>query len=154
MKRPGEPTLGEALDPVLTPGTVSAEQGGRRVEVDVEEVDRLGASVRGIRVTVPDPAETVEQARRLPEALRPLPEDVVPVEVDRALGGSVLRTRPSHIVDREFFEVRTRGDTTSIERRRAGPDGWEPRPFTMTREQLRRIVDAVGDAIAEAPEEP
>lgn len=140
--------LGERLDAALAPGVVRAEAEGRTAEVEVAEVDRLGARVRAVRVEVPRGDTLGAQAERLPEALRVLPDRVVPVEVDPGLGGAVLRSRPRDVRDGEFFEARADGRSLTLGRRRAGPEGREDVPFTLTREQLRRLVDDVGDALA------
>lgn len=139
--------LGEALDGALAPGSVTVEGDGRRAEVDVAEVDRLGVRVRTVRVTVARSGNIVQQAERLPEACRTLPERIVPVEVAPTLGGAVLRSHPRDIVDREFFEVQTDGRSATIGRVNNGPEGRVAVPFTVTREQLRRLVDDIGEAM-------
>lgn len=141
-------SLGATVDAALKPGTIHAEHEGRAAEVEVVDVDRLGATVRGIRVHVPTSAPLGEQAARLPEAVRTLPDRVVPIEVDPRLGGAVLRSHPKDIVDREYFEVRAGGGEASIARHRVGDGTHASVPFTVTREQLRRLVDDVGDALA------
>lgn len=141
--------LGGRLDRALSgPGIVRVEHEGRVAEVDVVEVDRLGVRVRSVRVDAgPGEVTVQEAAARLPGALRGLPERLVTVEVAPALGGAVARTAAEEVRDREFFEARTDGRVTDLERVRATPDGRERVPFTVTREVLGRIVDRVaGDA--------
>ena len=137
--------LGGRLDRALTgPGIVRVEHDGRTAEVDVVEVDRLGVRVRCVRVDAGPGARTVQEAAaRLPGALRGLPERLVTVEVAPTLGGAVVRTAPEDVRDREFFEARTDGQVTELERLRATGAGRERVPFTVTREVLGRMVDRV-----------
>lgn len=146
-------TLGDDLDGALAPGVVRAERDGREVEVEVVDVDRLGAAVRSVRVRVPDAGDLREQAQRLPDALRTLPDRIVPVEIAPTLGGAVYRSRLGDVREGRYFEVRTTPREAQVERLQAGPEGREPVPFTVTREQLRRLVDDVSDALSPVPEE-
>lgn len=141
--------LGGRLDRALAgPGIVRVEHEGRVAEVDVVEVDRLGVRVRSLRVDAgPGEVSVQEAGARLPGALRGLPERLVTVEVAPTLGGAVVRTVPEEVRDREFFEARTDGRVTQLERVRATGEGREQVPFTVTREALGRIVDRVaGDS--------
>ncbi len=52
----------------------------------------------------------------------------------------------------EFFEVRTDGHEVSVERCRQGEAGRENLPFTMTREQLGRLVDGIGKVMGKGTE--
>ena len=122
-------------------------------EVDVEDVDRLGVRLRGLRVVASGPGDITRQAERLPEALRSLPERLVPIEVAPSLGGAILRSHARDIVDREFFEVRTDGRAATLGRVRSGPEGRETLPFTVTREQLKRLIDGMGEAMETQPED-
>lgn len=139
------PDLDDALDAV-------PERGGRagisdahgETEIEVAEVDKLGVRVRAVRVRHEEPRDVVEEVAALPERLRHLGEELEPVEVDPELGGGVLRTRPEEMRDREFFEVGVRPDETEIRRYRVGDDGHrEASDWTMTRDQLRRLVEKV-----------
>lgn len=150
MTRAGE--LGAAVDAALQPGIVRVEQDGTRAEVDVVDVDRLGATIRGVSVHVPEPVGLSRQVERLADGLRALGDRIVPVEVAPNLGGAVLRSDPRDIVDGEFFDVRTGPSGTAVTRQHRGPDGAEPRSFTLTRGQLRRLVDGIEEAIL-PPEE-
>ena len=132
-------SLGRQLDVGLAPGSIRAEKDGAIAEVEVEDVDRLGARVRSVRVTGATGVGITSHTERLPEALRALPERVVPVEVAPGLGGAVLRSAPEEMRDHEFFEIRTDGRSVEVERRRAADRG--AAGFTLTREQLRRLVD-------------
>ncbi len=137
--------LGDALDrAILGPGVVRVEHEGRVAEVDVVDADRLGVRVLRVRVegsASRGPDAVRDAAARLPEALRGLPERMITVEVAPALGGAILRSAPDDVQNREFFEARTDGRVTELERVRALPSGRERVPFTITREALGRIVD-------------
>lgn len=136
-------TLGHRLDDALRAGPNRVEADGRVAEVDVAEVDRLGVRVRGVRVRgehSPDP-------ERVMRALQPLPERLVPVEVAPTLGGATLRSDPREMRGGEYFEARSRGPEVELDRWRAIPGGREPRTFDLTREQLRRVVDELADAL-------
>lgn len=144
------PALAETLDRKLAKGTVRADDGEVRAEVDVTDLDRLGVSVRGVRVRSATKGDLRGCVERLPDALDALPEPVSPVEVDPVLGGAVLRSPPRR---REFFEVRTDGQEVSVEKLRMGPDGRAKVPFTLTREQLGRLVEGVGEAVGRPAED-
>lgn len=137
------PTLDEELDRVPAGGgAVQVERAGTRAKVDVVEADRLGVRVRGVEVTRTRPVDVGEEARALPERLRALPERVAPVEVDPALGGARLRTRPEELRGREYFEVDVEASRTSIRRTKVGETGERVETdWTMTREQLDRLID-------------
>lgn len=140
--------LGDVLDRAITgPGVVRVEHEGRVAEVDVVDADRLGVRVLRVRVEGvgrPGPQAVTDAAGRLPEALRALPDRMVTVEVAPTLGGAVLRSAPEDVRNREFFEARTDGQVTEVERLRVGTTGRERVPFTVTREALGRIVDTIG----------
>ncbi|MDP2313952.1 MAG: hypothetical protein Q8P41_13680 [Pseudomonadota bacterium] len=134
------------IDRKLAPGVVRVDDDGVSAEVDVVDLDRLGVSVRGVKVRTAGPGDIARQAERLPGALEGLVEKVRPVEVDPALGGAVLRSTPRR---REYYEVRTDGREVSVEKLRAGPEGRARVPFTLTREQLGRLVEGVGGVLTE-----
>ncbi len=137
--------LGRLLDHAITgTGTVRVERQGATAEVEVVEADRLAVRILRVRVSGESTRGVRDTAARLPDACRGLPERIVPVEVAPELGGAVLRSAPRDVVDREYFEVRTDGKTTDIERIHAAP-GVERHavPFTLTREALARIVGKV-----------
>lgn len=132
------------------------EEGGRaevfdargRAEVDVTEVGRLGVRVRRLAVGHAAPRDVVREANDLPRRLRRLGEEVEPVEVDPKLKGAILRTRPDELEpdQPEFFEVGVRPDEAEIRRYRVAEDGARHEAeWTMTREQLRRLVDDLRD---------
>jgi hypothetical protein len=132
------------LDRVLVPGRVDVEEGGVRAAVDVADVDRLGVSVHNVTVRGSGPGNLERCIEALPDALHALPDRVAPTEVDPRLGGAVLRSAPRK---REFFEVRTDGREVSVEKHRVGPEGRTRVPFTLTREQLGRVVEGAERAL-------
>lgn len=139
-------TLGEELDTRLRPGSTQASSGPASAEADVEDADRLGVSLRRLKVAggrggLPGAVE------RLPGAAsRALGETIVPVEVDAGLGGAVFRTAPNEVREREFYEIRATGTEATVERFRAHDTGRDKVPFTLTRKQLGRLVDALDEA--------
>lgn len=137
--------LDEALDALPSGGgVVEVERPGHRARVDVVEADRLGVRIRKVDLERSAPVDVAREARELPERLRSLPDRVAPVEVAPALGGARLRTRPDELRGREYFEVDVEPLRTSIRRTRVTDDGREPTDFTLTREQLDRLVDEAG----------
>lgn len=144
MSEPGPAdSLDTALDAVPAGGgTVGVRRGASTAEIDVVDVDRLGVKVRGVRVERDREVDVAGEARRLPDELRALPDRVVPVEVDPALGGARLRTRPDELRRGEYFEVDVEARRTSIRRTRVAEDGGRaPADWTMSREQLDRLID-------------
>jgi hypothetical protein len=136
--------LDEALDRLPREGgTVRVDRRGAEAEVTVVEADRLGVRVRGVSITRERPIDVSEEAKNLPERLRSLPERVAPVEVDAGLGGARLRTPPDELRGgREYFEVDVAPSRTSIRRTRVSDGGErEETDWTMTREQLDRLID-------------
>lgn len=136
--------LDNALD-VVPPGvgaTVGVDRAGSTTEVDVVDVDRLGVRVRALRVERERPVDLETEARSLPDRVRSLPDRLEPVEIAPSLGGARLRTRPDEYQRREFFEVDVEPLRTTIRRTRVDDDGTRgPTDWTMTREQLDRLID-------------
>ncbi|MBM4391643.1 MAG: hypothetical protein FJ090_11020 [Deltaproteobacteria bacterium] len=136
-------TLGQDLDTRLKNGIVSAEKDGRAAEADVDDADRLGVTLGRLRVTTPG-GEFDRAVGVIPAAAsRALGDRIVPVEVDAGLGGAVFRSAPDEIRDREFYEVRTTGSETTVERFRNEEEGRVRVPFILTRKALGRLVDEV-----------
>jgi len=135
--------LDEALD--RTPkggGTIGVKRDGTSTEIDVVDVDRLGVRVRGVRVVREREVDVVDEATRLPEQLRALPDRVAPVEIAPSLGGARLRTRPDELRGDEYFEVDVEPRRTTIRRTRVYEDGTrQPSDWTISREQLDRLID-------------
>lgn len=132
-------TLAGELDSLLQPGKVRAVVDGRAVEAEVEDADRLGVSLRRLRV------EGGSSERIAERASRALGETIVPIEVDPALGGGVFRTAPDAMTGREFYELRNGPTETTVERHRVGEHGREAVPYTLTRKQLHRLVDSLAE---------
>ena len=132
--------IDEALDARKDAKTVTVEGDGARAEIDVVEVDRLGVRVERVRV-VRGPRDVEAEAAALPERLRTLPDRIAPVEVDPRLGGATLRSKPEEMRDRDFFQVDVGREDVEVRRYRAGKDGRTARDWTMTREQLGRLID-------------
>ena len=136
--------LDEALDALGGAGTATVHGDGTTTDIDVTDVDRLGVKVREIRVHREHPCDIVQEAHRLPEQLRALPERVEPIEVDASLGGARLRSAPQG-EDREMIEVDLQAHSTTIRRTVRDDDGGRSsHDFTLTREQLERLVGQAG----------
>ncbi len=134
------PTLDEALDALQGAGTATIDGEAHRAEVDVTDVDRLGVKVREVRIRRDAPVDIVEEAQALPDRLRALPEKVNPIEVDPTLGGARLRSEP-HGPQSEVFEVDLEREQTTIRRTVRDAEGDRvPEDFTLTREQLGRLL--------------
>lgn len=135
--------LGQQLEEALAIGRVGVEAEGQRAEVHVVEVDRIGVCVDHLRVSGPSTG-VVEVAAQIPEAMRVLPERLVPVEVSPVLGGAVFRSDPKDMENQAFYEARSDGQSVELERYQVLPEGRQRQPFTLTHEQLRRLVDTLG----------
>lgn len=137
--------LDEALDDLDgTRGTVEVDTGNGQAEVDVVDVDRLGVRIKGVRVRRERAVDIKREAADLPKRLRSLPEPVEPVEVAPTLGGARLRSKPDR--GQEYFEVDVAPEGTDIRRTRVDADGERhPTDWTMTRDQLDRLIDEASD---------
>lgn len=131
-------SLARVLDPTLVRGPVAADHEGHRAEVDVIDVDRLGARVGRIRVTGPA-VDVRVRAEQLPDALeRGLGERLRPIEVAPELGGAVLR---GAVDAGRYFEAQVTPDAVEIQS--IDRDSREAQPFTLTRDQLARVIDGL-----------
>lgn len=140
-------TLGDHLNQNLQPGRVTTEQEHHNATVDIVEVDRLGTRIERIHVT--GSGTTIQDAAaRIPEACRTLPDRILPIEVDPGLGGAIFRSDPRDIRD-GYFEAHTNGRSATIERIGLKNGERSPIPFTLTREQLGRLVDDLAEALSE-----
>ena len=143
-------SLSRALDDALdtTPeGTVTAESDGATAEVEVAASGPIGVTVRRVKVRRGRDVPVEEAARALPDQLaRAVPERVEPVEVDPALGGATLRSKPEEMDGDRFFEVEVRGprDVTIGRYRARRGEPRETAEWSMTREQLGRLLDDLG----------
>ena len=150
-----EERLGEALtDAIRGPGKIAVEgRGGRRAEADVIDADRLGVEVERVRVQGPSSAAIEARAIAIAAHLRPGGERLVPVEIDDQLGGGVLRTHRQEVRAGRFYQVDLDVDGAELGRFRVNDDGERiPEPFTVTREQLGQIVDALSPKADDAGE--
>ncbi len=142
-----EPKLDDALNELDGPGTIEVDRDGHSAEVDVVDVDRIGVRVKRVRVRHDEPVDVPREAASLPERLRSLPDPVEPVEVAPELGGAILRGRPDE--DRRYFEIDVQPDRTDIHRTRVDDSGErEESDWSMTREQLDRLIDETGQGAA------
>jgi len=137
--------LDRELDRAARGGVVHVEAEDGHAEVEVVEADRLGVKVRRVRVEAIRPHDLHGIAESWPRRLRELPDRVHPVEVDPRLGGATLRSDPDDRVDETFVEIEVRGASADVRRLRPTADGRDAIDWTMTREQLRRLVDTLTD---------
>ena len=132
----------DALNPDTPSGTVQAEVQGRSAQVEVADVDRIGVRVRRIRVERDRDYDVERIAEAWPRELRDLPDRVVPVEVDPRMGGASLRSDPDEMRDGRFVDIEVRGRVAEVRRRvRNRGEVRDDADFTLTREQLGRMVD-------------
>lgn len=141
-------SLDDALDGLGGAGTAGVPRDGGSAEVDAVEVDRLGVRVRRVRVERTEPWDVRGRAEALPDRLRSLPERVEPQEVAPELGGAILRTRPADLRPSpgpggrtEYFEVEVGERSAEVRRVRVQDGERSPSDFTLTREQLGRLLD-------------
>jgi hypothetical protein len=138
-------TLGRALDKALgkkgKTGEVVVKKGGAEAVVDVADADRLGITVKRVKVSHGKDRDVAEEAAALPERLKALPEPVEPVEVDPGLGGAILRTGREKMRNREFFQVDVGKRDVEVRRYRVERDGRREVDFTMTRDKLGELID-------------
>jgi hypothetical protein len=136
--------LGEAAEAAIQgAGEVTVEdESGRRATLRVRDADRLAVELEGIEVHAP--ADLGDRAGHLARELRPGGERLRAFEVDPRLGGATLRTRPEDIRGGRFFEVDVRPEGTRLRRLRVDDYGGRTAEgFTVTREQLGRLVDTL-----------
>lgn len=139
--------LAGSLDRALQPGRVSVVGDGRTAEALVVDADRIGVVLGELRVE--------RAGRGLPDALAALPSAVSEalrrpvrlVEADLALGGGVFRTP---VEEGAFFELRTNGASATLDRWRTQDGRRAPVPWTLTREDLARLVGAMESVAASA----
>jgi hypothetical protein len=152
-------SLGDLLEKKLDAagtgrGRVEVETpSGATAEVDLVDADRLGATIDRVKVSVPNPGALPAQADHIAEKVRDLGDRLIPIEVDERLGGGRLRTDPGEIRGGRFYEVDLDGDSAGVERYQIGDDGQRTRqPYTLTREQLGRLVDDLADGLVSSDE--
>jgi len=148
-------SLGDLLEkkldlPGVGQGSLQVEaDSGAVAEIEVVDSDRLGATVDRVRVIVPESAPLQQQADAITGRVRELGGKLIPVEVDERLGGGSLRTRTKDIRGGRFFEVELDGAGATVDRYKVGEGGQRERqPYTLTREQLGRLVDDLAEGLA------
>ncbi len=134
--------LEEALGTAGGSGRLSGTGSDGTATIDAVAVGPIGVRVRSVEIGREAAVGVAEAAASLPARLRALPDPIVPVEVDPGLGGAILRSAPAQMQDRESWEIAGRPLRTTIRKQRVGEDGLrEETDFTLTRDQLRRLVD-------------
>ena len=149
---------GAVGDCLREPGQIQVEAGELEAEVAVVDCDRLGTIIDHIRVRGPQ-ADVGERARRISQHLRPGGDHLVPVEVDRTLGGAVLRSHPRDVGDTRsgdsgFYQVDVDAESAILRGHQVSADGVRtPSPFTWTRDQLGRALDQLERALTSPDDE-
>ncbi len=136
--------------------TIDAASDDLVVEAEVSDCDRLGATVERLKVRDPAGGDVRHQAAAMPRRLRSLGERLLPVEADPELGGAVVRSDPQEMDGGRFWEVSIGdgGREAELERFQVGDEGQRSRqPYTLTREQLGRVVDGLAEGLGAGREE-
>jgi hypothetical protein len=144
MMGSARPSLDDALDALDGAGTVDVHEAGGRTKVDVVEADKLGVRIRSLQVGHPRRG-VGEQARGVVERVRAIPDRLQPIEVDAGLGGATVRTAPESMRRGRFFELGIGPEETEVKRFRVSDGERTSEDFTLTREQLRDLVDEIRD---------
>lgn len=140
--------LDEALDARLGNDAVQVAGDGWQAEVHADQVGPVGVVVDRLRVSGA-PGDLGERAEELVRRLRPGGERLRTVELAPELGGAVLRSEPEDMRDGRFYEVELGPSEVELSRHRVRPEGGRVRePFAVTREELGRIVDVMGESVA------
>ncbi len=141
----------EAGEAPAPPGKVQVESGGVTLEAEVLDCERIGATVDRLRLRDPQGGDLARQAEALGGRLHGLGERIRSVEVEPDLGGAVLRSEPEDMVEGRYWEVRVGDDgrEAELERFKVGEQGQRSRePYTVTRDDLGRIVDGLAGGLA------
>lgn len=146
--------LRRALD-ASGPGPVELDVHGVPVELEVRRHGPVGVELDGLRLR--PPARDLEQrSRELCAGFRPRGERLLPIELDPALGGAVLRTRPEDIRRGRYFEVNVETEAVEVRRWRRRPEGGrEAQPIPLSHEELgdwleELVPDGAGPGAGEA----
>ena len=134
--------LDTALDAAEGPGEIQVDEEAGSATIDLVEADRIGVRVRGVRVGHA-PKDMAAEAEALPERLRAIPARLKAVEVDTRLGGASFRTAPDQIRRGRYFELQMRPEETEVKRYRVVEGERRADEFTLTRDQLRDLIDEV-----------
>ena len=147
-------TLDRALDRAVEEGLagqpVRVEGPGWTAQIDARQVDRIGVVVDRLRVSGGE-GDLAGRAGAIAETLRPQGERLRPVEVDPVLGGAVLRSRPEDMQRGRYYQVDLDATGAELSRHRRREGGRDQEPFAVTREELGRIVEGLGEAMAPKP---
>ena len=135
-------TLDEALDALDGPGVVEVEESGGKTTVDVTKADSLGVRIKHLEVGHARRSPG-EGADGLVERVRAIPGKLKAIEVDDKLGGAILRTDPDQMRRGRFFELDAQRESTGVRRFRVTDGERNPEDFTLTRDQLRDLVDEI-----------
>ncbi len=150
-------SLGAAIDAATSaPGKAESEHGHARAEVAVVDADRLGVVVERVRVSRTGDAPVsgiAERVHAIARDVRPGGDRLVPVEIAPELGGGTLRTAPDRLRGGRFFQIDVDKRGAEVHRYRADPtEGRVAEPFTMTRDELGRLVDDLVETLDEGDE--
>ena len=137
-------TLDEALDELDGAGVVEVDrvrrhdQGGRG---QGGQPGREDPEPGGRTCPIAAAADGSPGARR--DRVRAIPGKLKAIEVDEKLGGAVLRTDPETMRRGRFFEFDAKRESTGVRRYRVTDGERTSEDFTLTRDQLRDLVDEI-----------
>jgi len=144
--------LDQALDAATPDQPVRVRGPGWLADIETRQVGPVGVVIERLRVEGRH-GDLAERASAVAEGLRPQGERLLPVEVDPGLGGAVLRTRPEDMQRGHFYEVGLDATGAELSRHRRTPGGRVREPFALTREELGRIVEGLGQVVGGKEEE-
>ncbi len=143
-------SLGKAVEEAIEEtGTITVDTEGRRATIHVVDSDRFSVVVDRLRVEdrAGGSGKVQQRAERLSERVKPEGRAMRPTEVAPDLGGAILRTAPREKT-REFYQLEIDSSGAGLSKHRVGSDGKrQTEPFTLTREELGRIVDDMDDGL-------
>ena len=124
---------------------VRVRDGDIETSCKVSAVGPVGVRLKELEVHRENGLDVVAEAERLPRVVRSLGAELIPIEVDPGLGGAVFRSCPTENQANEFFEIdcERRGKTRLRRLRSLEDGGREAIDFSLTREQLGRLVEEV-----------
>ena len=134
-----------------TPGraTLSATEGGFRVECELASVDSLGVLVQRLELHATQLAglsteRLKEIAEDLARRVRYLLEAIAPIEADPEGCSVQMRSVPPYRSENvtSYYEVLVTAGAISLKRYKKGRgEPRQPEPYAITREVLFRLVD-------------
>lgn len=144
----GQHDLDQALDAAPQGGEIAVAGDGWSARIDASKVGPIGVVVDRLRVEG-QPGDIERRAQAIAKDLRPQGERLDAVEVAPGLGGAILRTRPEDLRGGRFFEVDLDQDGAGLSRQRCKAEGGrQAEPFSLTREELGRVVDTLGEILS------